>query len=89
MKIVDVTRMSPKGQVVIPKEVRDLLKMTPGRKLAVGVEAGRVIMEPLDALSEISRIAETLSQGNNSDAGIDRLVDDAVKWARKKKGRRS
>lgn len=39
--------VSKKGQVVIPKQVRDKLSLTPGTVLRVIVEEKRVILEPL------------------------------------------
>ncbi len=40
------TRVSSKGQVVIPKEVRDKLGIKPGTILNVSVEGRRIILEP-------------------------------------------
>jgi AbrB family looped-hinge helix DNA binding protein len=41
------TVVSNKGQVVIPKQARDKLGLTPGTVLSVQVEEKRVILEPL------------------------------------------
>ena len=41
------TIVSKKGQVVIPKQARDKLSLTPGTILRVQVEEKRVILEPL------------------------------------------
>ena len=41
------TVVSKKGQVVIPKEARDKLGLTPGTVLKVQVDGKRVILEPL------------------------------------------
>ncbi len=41
------TVLSKKGQVVIPKQVRDRLGLTPGTILKVKVEGKKVILEPL------------------------------------------
>ena len=46
--------MSKKGQVVIPKEARNKLNLTPGTVLNVQVENRKVILEPVKELpSEI------------------------------------
>jgi len=42
------TVVSSKGQVVIPKRVREELGLTPGAVLRVWVEGKRVIMEPVE-----------------------------------------
>ncbi len=40
------TKVSSKGQVVIPKEVRDRLGIKPGTILNVKVEGKKIILEP-------------------------------------------
>jgi len=45
--VVARTVVSSKGQVVIPKRIRDMLGLTPGTVLSVWVEGKRIIMEPL------------------------------------------
>ena len=41
------TVVSKKGQVVIPKQAREKLSLTPGTVLKVRVEGKRIILEPL------------------------------------------
>jgi AbrB family looped-hinge helix DNA binding protein len=41
-----ITRLSSKGQVVLPKPVRDALRLRPGARLGVRVEGSCVILEP-------------------------------------------
>ncbi|MCD6466249.1 AbrB/MazE/SpoVT family DNA-binding domain-containing protein [Candidatus Bathyarchaeota archaeon] len=41
------TMVSKKGQVVIPKNIRERLGLTPGTILKVQVEGKKVILEPL------------------------------------------
>lgn len=42
------TVVSSKGQVVIPKEVRERLGLLPGTRLRVRVEGKRIVLEPLE-----------------------------------------
>ena len=35
-----------KGQIVIPKYIRDMLKIFPGTRLRATVEGGRIVLEP-------------------------------------------
>ncbi|MEM2842212.1 MAG: AbrB/MazE/SpoVT family DNA-binding domain-containing protein [Thermoproteota archaeon] len=46
------TIVSKKGQVVIPKQARDKLGLTPGTVLKVQVEGKKIILEPLQELAE-------------------------------------
>lgn len=39
-------RMTDKGQLVIPKPIRDALRLGPGSELLVTLEGGRVVLEP-------------------------------------------
>jgi AbrB family looped-hinge helix DNA binding protein len=39
------TRISSKGQVVIPKEIRDRLRLKPGEELTVARHGHRIVLE--------------------------------------------
>lgn len=49
------TRISSKGQVVIPKEIRDALHLKPGESLAVTREGRRIVLE--SAAPDIEQIS--------------------------------
>ena len=38
--------LSSKGQIVIPKDIRDALGLKAGEKLAVSLRGGKIVMEP-------------------------------------------
>jgi AbrB family looped-hinge helix DNA binding protein len=38
--------VSSKGQLVIPKEIRDALDIGPGTRVAMTVENGRILLQP-------------------------------------------
>ncbi|MDP2497365.1 MAG: AbrB/MazE/SpoVT family DNA-binding domain-containing protein [Candidatus Palauibacterales bacterium] len=79
-----VTKVTAKGQVTIPKEIRDRLGLEEGAHVVWTRGEGRAVLEraavaptgDFDALAE--RIAERFA-----DRGISREdVKDAIRWAR-------
>jgi AbrB family looped-hinge helix DNA binding protein len=44
------TRLSTKGQLIIPKEIRDLLGWTPGVELEVEEHGDHVVVRPVKSL---------------------------------------
>jgi AbrB family looped-hinge helix DNA binding protein len=57
-----------RGQVVIPKHIRQMLKLTPGRKVSFRVEGAKVVMEPVDSwLEELDRIRATTATMSHKD----------------------
>jgi AbrB family looped-hinge helix DNA binding protein len=84
MKIEDVTRLSPKGQVVIPKEIRKQLRLFPGQKMIVMTRDSEIVLKKTGEIS-LEEIAEKV--GNvveKNKINTDKLIDEAVKWARSK-----
>jgi AbrB family looped-hinge helix DNA binding protein len=45
--------VSPKFQVVIPKEIRDQMKITPGQKVQMMVYKGSILLVPLRPIEEM------------------------------------
>lgn len=60
--IIDVTKVSDKGQVVIPKEIRDKLNFTEGSKLIVVATEDAVILQRIEAVAGKVRIREILDR---------------------------
>jgi AbrB family looped-hinge helix DNA binding protein len=50
--------LSSKYQIVIPKEIRELLKLRPGQKLAFIPSGGSVKLVPVPELEELFGIAK-------------------------------
>ena len=49
MSTFEVTKMSSKGQIVIPTEIRKELSLKEGSKLIVMAHRGKLLMTPMDA----------------------------------------
>lgn len=45
-----------RGQIVIPKYIRDMLKLTPGTNLSVSVDGGKIVLERYDPIEELDKI---------------------------------
>lgn len=84
MKIEDVTKLSPKGQVVIPKEIRKQLNLFPGQKMLVMTRDSEIILKKSGevSLEDISERVGNVVEKNR--INTDRLIDEAIKWARSK-----
>jgi AbrB family looped-hinge helix DNA binding protein len=63
--IIDVTRVSDKGQVVIPKEVRDRLQMGPGTKLIVVATDDAVVLQKIETVAGKMRMRDIMDIARN------------------------
>ena len=50
---MDTVTISPKFQVVIPKQVRHELKLSPGQKVQVVVHQNRIELIPVDPIKKM------------------------------------
>jgi len=64
--------LSPKYQVVIPKEVRRKMKLQPGRKFQVFQFEGRIELVPVESAKELLGFAKGI------DTNVDREDEDRV-----------
>jgi antitoxin PrlF len=89
MQIEEVVRVSSKGQIVIPKRVRQKTGIGPGKRLLVATEDDKILLRKLEDLSleEISERTSRVIEAEEID--VSALVDEAVSWARKQPRRRS
>jgi AbrB family looped-hinge helix DNA binding protein len=60
--IIEMTRMSEKGQVVIPKEIRDKLKFTEGSKLLVIATEDAVVLQRIESVAGKMRMKDILER---------------------------
>lgn len=60
--MIDVTKVSDKGQVVIPKEIRDKFNFGEGSKLIVVATGNSVILQRIDTVVAGVRTKEILDR---------------------------
>ncbi len=60
--IIDVTKVSDKGQVVIPKEIRDKLGFVVGTKLIVVATEDAVILQRVETIAGKVRMRDLLDR---------------------------
>ncbi len=60
--IIDMTRVSEKGQVVIPKEIRDKLRFNEGSKLLVIATEDAVILQRIETVAGKMRVRDIMDK---------------------------
>jgi AbrB family looped-hinge helix DNA binding protein len=60
--IIEMTRVSDKGQVVIPKEIRDKLKFTEGSKLLVIATGDAVVLQRIESVAGKMKMKDILER---------------------------
>ena len=55
---MDIVKVSAKFQVVIPKKIREQLKLTPGASLRVDVVDGVIRLSPVRSLKDLRGMAK-------------------------------
>lgn len=60
--IIDMTKVSDKGQVVIPKEVRDRLHFSEGSKLLVIATEDAVILQRIESVAGKMRVKDIMDK---------------------------
>lgn len=84
-KLEGIVKVSRKGQIIIPKEVREALGIYTGKKLAVIVKDDEIILRKVEKIdiSEIGSRVSAIAERDN--INVDELVEEAIKWAREQK----
>ena len=89
IRIPEIARLSSKGQIVIPKVIRDALKLEPGMPLAVDVSRGMIIMKPirspieeedLRVLEEVGKAWNEIERGEYRRAKVEDFLREIKKW---------
>ena len=80
------TRVSFKGQVTIPKRLRNKLGIGPGDFVLFEEKEGEVVLKKarLSAEEEFNKLVVALDKKAKKLGITDKDIEDAIKWARKK-----
>jgi len=68
--------VSSKGQMVIPAAIREELGITPGTRIAVRIEGGRVIIDPETVASKLRKIKALRGLTAGGPSMTDALLED-------------
>lgn len=83
--MIDVTRISSKGQVVIPKPIRESLKLKEGDRLIAYARGDLIILRRLEGEESILSLLSQPVRKKMAELGVTRKdVDNAVEWARER-----
>jgi AbrB family looped-hinge helix DNA binding protein len=84
-EIEDIIKVSSKGQIVIPREVRKKLGVKGGEKLLVLTRNGDILLRKTKQIA-IEDIAKKIEKATSEEPiDVDSIVAEAVEWARKSK----
>jgi antitoxin PrlF len=82
-QIEDIIKVSSKGQIVIPREVRKKLGVKGGEKLLLLTRDGDILLRKTKEAS-IEEIAGKIGKVVDEESiDVDTLIAEAVEWARK------
>ncbi len=85
--ISEVTSVSSKGQVVLPKNVRDALALSIGSKLLVLTDGNNILLKPIvpPDLSEFETLMKQSQEWAKKVGMTEEDIDDAISTVRKKR----
>ncbi len=79
MDAIDVT-LAERGQIVIPKEVRDAMGLKPGAKLQIRMADGRLLIEKKVALDLSRWVGKAVDDGLTTNEALSELRGRPVPW---------
>ncbi|HDD53558.1 MAG: AbrB/MazE/SpoVT family DNA-binding domain-containing protein [Aquificota bacterium] len=84
MPEVATTRMSSKGQVVIPEEIRKKLNLKPGARFVVVAEGDALLLKLISSpsMEEFDRLLEKARRAARKAGITKREIEDAIKKVR-------
>lgn len=90
MSQVETTKLSSRGQVVIPEEIRERLHMVPGTKFVVIGQGDTIVLKSISP-PPMSRFKQLLSEATQAakKAGLKKSdVEEAIKAVRREKSKK-
>lgn len=79
-KFMSPVKVGPKGQIVIPKEVRNLFGIEPGDTLILLADAQKGIA--LERMGIFNKIADTILSGRGKELYPDHSEEDSILFAK-------
>ncbi len=67
------SRVSERGQITIPKSLRDRLGITPGQVLEFNADNGRLVATKVTTRDPVDAVYGSLGSGRSTDAFLDEL----------------
>lgn len=85
--ITEVTSVSSKGQVVLPKTVRDALSLDAGSKLIVVTDGDNILLKPIVApdINEFDSLMKESQKWAKNVGMTEEDINDAIKKVRKRR----
>jgi len=80
------TRVSFKGQITIPKKIRDKLKIAPGDFVLFEEKKDGIVLKKaiLSLEEDFNKLVSALDKKVKKLGITDKDIEDAIKWARQK-----
>ena len=85
--VSDVTAVSTKGQVVLPKSIREKLNLDAGTKLVVFTDGENILLKPIlqPSAAEFSDLLDAAQQWATDVGMTEADIDDAILTVRSRK----
>jgi len=87
MAEIELVKMSPKGQLVVPKEIRKIEHFKPSDRFAPFHVKGGILFKRVkmpNVKAEFASLAKEIEKQLKKEKVTKRDVNEAVKWARKR-----
>ena len=87
--VTEVTALSSKGQIVLPKSIRESLSLKSGTKLIVFADGDNILLKPIIAPNkkEFNKLMKASKKWANDVGMKEKDISDAIKEVRKRKNK--